>query len=310
MNMYNSILIQLRHSLALTHMMIQSHFCSFHTHIFSTNFRNTFSKHPWESTSSILNLSLDGNSESILEGALISSCNGSASGDLNLRSNFLDETSRDNSVRSALSLKVSERSLVNTAYSNNINLLGAGVGGTTGKRNIGLYLVQHGKVDGWQLVRSGNCCKKISLAVWSSYIERSEGLSLDAVSSISSNDNSSLQSQTSRGRNLRQVLNIKLGGSAEISLFVVSSKISSLASLEGEFESWCGGEGGLEGLSSIGFELSLVEGKSSVGELGSDLWGKGSSGCTGCVDGDCYRSSRLLTFETNFGAVVVVDKVY
>ena len=204
-------------------------------------------------------VSLNGNSKSILESAGISSSNGSRSGNLNLGENILDKTGSNNSIRTNLCLKISERCLVKSSKSNNITFLGSRMGGTTGKSDIGLDLVQHANIDSGQLIRGGNSSKKISLAVRSSNIESRERFSLNTVSSISSKSNTARKSQTCRSGNLGQVLYIELGSTAEISGFVISSEVGSFASLERKFESGSGGEGGLESLASVGLELGLVE---------------------------------------------------
>ncbi len=184
------------------------------------------------------------------------------------------------------------------------------MGGAASNRQIGANLVHHANIDRGHLISSGGSGEKRSLSITGTNIESTERSILNTVGSISSNSNSSRKTKASRRRNLSQILNIKLGSSNEISRFVVTSKIGSLASLERKLQSRSGADGSLKGLSSSSLELGLIKGKSSVAEFGSYLRGDSSTSGTGGVNGDGNRAGSLLTLETNLGGVVIIKKVY
>lgn len=151
--------------------------------------------------------------------------------------------------------------------------------------DVRVDLVHHGKVDSGEFVGGGEGRKERSGGVGCSGVKSGEGGILDGVAGVSPECDATGQAYTSRSRKFGQILDVELGGTGEIGLFVGRGQIGSLATLETDLESRCGGEGGFEGLGTVGFELGLVEGEAGIGEFGADFGGEGSGGGTGGVDG-------------------------
>lgn len=273
---------------------------------FSLQYHQCHSKHHFQNVSS---KNLHAHSKTILESAEVRSNDGSASSDLNLRSNLPDETSGNNFVRSNLSLEISKRWLVQSSNSNNITSLGSRVSSAGCDGHVGVDLVHHADINSGQLVGSGNCGKERSLGVCSSNIESRKSTVLKAVRYISSKANSSSKSNTSRGGNWGQILDIKVCSSNKVSRGIIASEVSSLGSLEGKLESRGRRKGSLKGLTTTWLELYFIERKSSVGEFGSDLGRKRSILCTGSINGNSYGTCIFLALETDLAGVVIVEKV-
>ena len=79
--------------------------------------------------------------------------------------------------------------------------------------------------------------------------------------------------------------------------------------LKESFDALAGDEGGFEDLSAVSGELDLVEGKTGVGELGTDLGGEGTTTAAGGLESYGDWSGILLGLEGDFVGVVLGQNV-
>lgn len=255
-------------------------------------------------------LFLHGNTNTIGE-VFSRSANGSRSSEGDLGSNLTDQAGTDNAVTAELGLDGSSfRILEGSSNGDNIAWFGRGMGSLGCEGECRSNLVEEANVELRELGCGSDRGKDRTTRVRSSQVEGSNtSLSGEAIGQIASNLHAGRQSGAKGGADLGHVLNIKDTGGKDVSVGVVDAYISSLVSLEGHSDTRRNFEGGLQYVSTIGLDLNLVEGQTSVAELGADLGRESTSGTS--LGLDCYGNwtSILLALEGDTASVVVAQKV-
>ena len=259
---------------------------------------------------------LHGDAETGLEGGHIRGRHAPRRRQVDLGSNFADQTRREDSVAADLGLDEANLGrIVRTAHGDKVAHFGGRVRRLTRQRQVAVDLVEEADVKDGKFGRGRDGRKDGARGVTRAHIDTGQtgAVARQIVAGIGAQLQTLLQSQTHGCGHIGHFHDIHTTGRVKVGAAldggVIESEVGALSGLEGELDIVAEFEGRLEDLATVGGELTLVDLEFGIIEFGSNLGRQGTGIALLGFNGDSHGAGIFLALERDLGRVVLGQNI-
>lgn len=255
---------------------------------------------------------LHGNSKTRLEGGNIRSRHAARGREGDFGGDLTDQTGRNDAAAAKLGFDGADvGGLVGSTHGQNVAHFAGRVRRLTGNAEVVVDLVQQTDIVLREIGCGSDTGKERAGRVGGSDVDTTEAGAgtREVVLCISTNCDAVVQSHACRCGNVGHLHDVQRSSGVKVALDIVDAEISTFGSLEGKLNFRSQLKRRLQGLSTIGGELSFIDIEFRVGKFGANFRRKGSAFALRRFNGDGHRARILFALESNLVGIVVIQDV-